>query len=70
MKKKYFSEFTREELDSYESGYEDFQEGCNRYYAQLAVDCHGSAVRDNSISELISLGKSLDSEGSNPGNQS
>jgi hypothetical protein len=70
MKKTSFSKFTREELNSYEGSYEDFQEGCNRYFAQLAVDHHGSAVRDNSISELIAIGKSLESEGKNPGNKS
>jgi len=70
MKNTSFSEFTREELDSYEGGYEDFLAGCNRYYAQLAVDYHGSDVRDNSISELIAIGKSLESEEKNPGNKS
>jgi hypothetical protein len=40
------------DLFVYEGSYEDYSEGSSRYYAQLAVDHHGSAVRDNSIQEI------------------
>lgn len=53
---------TKLELFTYQGSYEDFLEGSDRYYAQLAVDHHGSAVRDNTIDELIAIGKALDKE--------
>lgn len=48
------------ELFNYVGTYEDFPEGTDRYFAQLAVDHHGSAVRDNSTAELIAIGKGLE----------
>lgn len=42
--------------------YEDFPEGSERYYAQWAIDEYDSAVRDNSLAELISIGQRLESE--------
>lgn len=53
----------RDDLFNYTGSYEDFPEGSNRYYAQLAVDYHGSAVRDNCISQLIAIGNALDKAG-------
>lgn len=51
---------TKLELFNYEGSYSDFQFGSDRYYAQLAVDNNGMAVRDNTISELIEIGKEED----------
>jgi len=31
------------------------------YFAKIAVEYYGSAVRDNSITELISLGQAIES---------
>jgi hypothetical protein len=39
--------------------------GSNNYYAMLAVDTHGSACRDNSLTELISIGKGIEEENNN-----
>lgn len=50
----------RDDLFNYTGSYEDFREGSDRYYAQLAVDYHGSAVRDNCIAQLIAIGEILD----------
>jgi hypothetical protein len=55
-------DFSKVDLFSYTGSYEDFKEGSDRYYAQLAVDHHGSAVRDNSIAELISIGQELENK--------
>lgn len=30
------------------------------YYARLAVEYHGMAVRDNTFDELVSIGRSID----------
>jgi hypothetical protein len=51
---------TKQDLFSYYGGYEDFEDGSDRYYAQLAVDYHGSAVRDNTINELVVIGRELE----------
>ena len=54
--------FTKQDLFAYSGTCEDFKEGTDRYFAQLAVDHLGSAVRDNSMEALISIGKSLDAD--------
>lgn len=53
---------TKFELFTYQGSYEDFPEHSDRYYAQLAVDHHGAGVRDNTINELIAIGKALEHE--------
>ena len=54
--------FTKGELITYVGSYEDFPIGSDRFYAQWAVDFHGAAVRNNSISELICIGADLHAE--------
>ncbi len=56
------NQFTKKELFEYDGSYEDFKEGSDRYFAQQCVDYHGSSVRDNSIEEIISIGKKLEQE--------
>jgi len=34
------------------------------YYAARAVECYGSAVRDNTYEQLVSIGKRIEREGS------
>lgn len=51
---------TKYEIFTYQGSYEDFEEFSDRYYAQLAFDTHGLAVRDNSLIELISIGIKLE----------
>lgn len=53
-------DFTKRELFEDTKGYESLTEGTPRYFAQLAVDWHGSAVRDNSLSELVAIGTELE----------
>jgi hypothetical protein len=54
--------FTKKELFEYHGPAEDFKEGSDRYFAQMAVDMHGNAVRDNSIEGLIEIGKAIKQE--------
>lgn len=53
-------DFTKRELFEDTQGYEACTEGTPRFYAQLAVDWHGSAVRDNSLRELVAIGMELE----------
>ena len=43
---------------------DDMAEGSSMYYAMYAFEMHGSATRDNSLEELVSIGKTLESEDS------
>lgn len=56
------SNITKLDLFAYSNAYEDFEEGTERYYAQWAIDEYGSACRDNSVKELIAIGKRLEQE--------
>lgn len=35
----------------------------NEYYVRLAINTHGSSVRDNTRDQLISIGLDIDKEG-------
>jgi hypothetical protein len=58
-------DWSKLQLWTHNGTYEDFPEGSNNYYAMLAVDTHGSACRDNSLTELISIGKGIEEENNN-----
>lgn len=53
---------SKADLFNYEGSPFDFPLGSDRYYAQLAVDAHGLEIRDNSINEIIEIGKAIDDE--------
>lgn len=51
---------TRRELEALNKTAEDFEPDTDAYYAQTAIDYHGSAVRNNTFGELVAIGKEID----------
>ncbi len=51
---------TKAQLFSFEGSADDMSEGSDDYFAIRAIESYGMAVRDNSINELISIGRNIE----------
>jgi hypothetical protein len=55
---------TKAEIFDYRSAEDiNFEKSKRLYYAKVAYDHYGLAIRDNTISEIISLGKNIENNG-------
>ncbi len=53
---------TKREIMAFKGTADDLEYGSDDYFAMLAYDNHGSAVRDNSKAELVAIGRSIEEE--------
>lgn len=47
---------------TYQGSSEDFPEGSDSYYALVAWETQGSAIRDNTFAQWIAIGKRVENE--------
>lgn len=57
------NKLTKRELFKYQGVSDDFPEGSDNYYAMRAIEVCGSAIRDNTLNELIAIGKDIEENG-------
>lgn len=58
-----YPDLTKTELFAFEGTSDDFFHETNNYYAMRAIETYGSAIRDNSLSQLVAIGRRIELEG-------